>query len=54
MNPCPGTVLGRTAGKKEFSWPQPAFFLTEPEVRSPRHAVPNSEFGRSTMSPVLI
>ena len=38
MNPCPETVLGRTAGSREFSWPQPACFLTEPEVRSPRQS----------------
>ena len=38
VNPCPGTVLGRAAGSREFSWPQPACFLTEPDVRSPRQS----------------
>ena len=33
-----GTVLGRTAGSREFSWPQPSCFLTEPDVRSPRQS----------------
>ena len=38
VNPCHGTVLGRAAGSREFSWPQPACFLTEPDVRSPRQS----------------
>ena len=38
VNPCPRTVLGRAAGSREFSWPQPAGFLTEPDVRSPRQS----------------
>ena len=38
MIPCPGTVLGRAAGRREFSWQQPACFLTEPDVRSPRQS----------------
>ena len=33
-----GTVLGRTAGSREFSWPQPSCFLTEPDVSSPRQS----------------